>query len=296
MQNLAAAGAAPPYFDALFERLQADDPAARVAFGRHVHWGCWSDPTSADGSPADYARAAEELCRRVCRAARVHDGQSVLDVGCGFGGTIASLNEGYRDLDLVGVNIDPRQLQRAEELIEPANGNRIRWVEADACQLPFPAASFDVLFAVECIFHFPSRATFFAEAARILRPGGILALSDFVPTEAGLPLLRQYGTAGDASTRMSYGHVDLLCPASRYRELAAEMGLRLARHDDVTQHTLPTYDFLRSYARSWADPAAGRAFGKATARLETASRMGWLRYSILSFTRDDSPAQFAIAR
>ena len=108
----------PPYFDALFERFAAGDRAATVAFGRHVHWGYWPDPDAADGTPEDYARAAEELCRRVCDAAPVTGGMRVLDVGCGFGGTVASLNERFRDLDMVGVNIDPRQLARAAELVK----------------------------------------------------------------------------------------------------------------------------------------------------------------------------------
>src|SRR3954467_4300097 len=101
-----------PYFDVLLRRLADGDPRAAEAFGRHVHWGYWPDPDAADGTPADYARAAERLCRKVCDAAGVRDGMRVLDVGCGIGGTIASLNERLRDVEFVGVNIDPRQLQR----------------------------------------------------------------------------------------------------------------------------------------------------------------------------------------
>jgi hypothetical protein len=86
---------APPYFDTLFQLLQDNDPDTLAAFGRHVHWGYWESPDSADGSAQDYARAAERLCRRVCDAADIRDGQRIVDVGCGFGGTIASLNERF---------------------------------------------------------------------------------------------------------------------------------------------------------------------------------------------------------
>jgi cyclopropane fatty-acyl-phospholipid synthase-like methyltransferase len=83
------------------------------AFGRHVHWGYWENPKKADGSVSDFVAAAENLCQRVCDAASVKDGAKLLDVGCGFGGTIASLNERITNTVLVGLNIDERQLIRA---------------------------------------------------------------------------------------------------------------------------------------------------------------------------------------
>ena len=166
---------APPYFDALFARLEAGDPAATAAFGRHVHWGYWANPGAADGTGEDYARAAEALCQAVCDAAPVADGMRVLDVGCGFGGTIASLNERFQNLDMVGVNIDPRQLARAADTVHTANGNRVQWVEADACDLPL-TGPFDVVLAVECVFHFPSRAKFLSEMDRIVPWGDLCGL------------------------------------------------------------------------------------------------------------------------
>ncbi len=274
----------PPYFDALLDRLAAGDPVAGAAFGRHVHWGYWPDPAAADGTGTDYARAAEELCRRVCDAAPVGDGLRVLDVGCGFGGTVASLNERFTNLDMTGVNIDPRQLARAAETVVPANGNRATWVEGDACALPFADAQFDVVLAVECVFHFPSRAGFFAEAARVLKPGGRLALSDFVPTVAGLPKLRENAAATGDETRASYGAVDLLCPEDEYRAALAVAGFTDQQFEDITVHTLPTYEFLKANATRWQAPDRAKAYARATKRLEAAGRLDWLRYTILSCT------------
>lgn len=274
-----------PYFDVLLERLAAGDPESAIAFGRHVHWGYWSEPSQAAGTAVDYAQAAEAMCRQVVGAAGARDGLRVLDVGCGFGGTVATLNEIGRDMDLVGVNIDPRQLVRARQLVKPINRNHVRFIEADACRLPFSDGSFDIVLAVECIFHFPSRTGFLMEASRVLAAGGVLVVSDFVPPAAYVGILRQYRTGTDEATRSSYGEVDVLCTIERYRDLADASGLRLADSRNVTACTLPTYPFLRAHNRSSPRPEEARHFDKATARLELASHMGWLEYTILRFEK-----------
>lgn len=274
-----------PYFDQLLERLQAGDPLVEVAFGRHVHWGYWPDPALADGSPQDYAIAAERLCRLVWEAAGIRDGMRVLDVGCGFGGTIASLNESFHDLELVGLNIDPRQLQRATANVVPRHGNRVRFVEGDACQMSFPEASFDAVLAVECIFHFDSRRDFFQGVGRVLRPGGRLALSDFVPPSEHLSILHEFDPAKDESTLQTYGQVNLLCPREEYQEIAEAAGLALVAEQDINAGTMPTYAFLKDDLRSRPDRQTADIHIRATARIAKACQMGLLRYTILSFVR-----------
>jgi len=278
-------GKAPPYFDVLFRRLDQNHADPVVAFGRHVHWGCWDDPASADGSASNYAVAAERLCRRVCDVAQIKDGLRILDVGCGFGGTLASLNERFANLEMVGVNIDARQLERARKTIQPHNGNRILFVEGDACRLDVKAASFDVVLAVESVFHFDDRAAFFQGAARALVPGGRMAVSDFVPPEKALPLLKVFDPAGDRATQHAYGRIDVMCSLDSYRKMAQQSGLELTLADDITTSIMPTYPFLRKHLQVWDNPNDARLFDMATAQLETACRSRLLTYSILGFRK-----------
>jgi cyclopropane fatty-acyl-phospholipid synthase-like methyltransferase len=273
----------PPYFDGLIQRLAIDDTRTVAAFGRHVHWGYWQGPTQATCSPEEYGAAAEELCRAICDAAEIRDGMRIIDIGCGFGGTLASLNERFSELQLVGVNIDSRQLDRAARMVRPRSGNSIEFVEADAASVPLPDDTFDVVLAVECVFHF-SRQGFFAEAGRLLRKGGNLTLSDFVPSERALEYLDAIDLSSDEGIRWSYGEIDSSCSMSHYRELAQANHLVLSEAFDITENTLPTFDFLYSSTAGWPDAREVELFTRATRMLEKACRNGMLRYQILRFS------------
>ncbi len=272
-----------PYFDHLLELLKDQNQTAIAAFGRHVHWGYWEDPRSADGSIPDFANAAEQLSRRVCDAAKITDGLKILDCGCGFGGTIASLNERFSNLEMVGVNIDERQLQRARSQVHPLNQNSISFVCADACNLPFEDNSFDVVLAVECIFHFPSRETFFKEARRVLKPGGYLAICDFVPLKFSLPFTHLIGKFLTTSVHNTYGTIKSNFSLSTYRKLAQNTGFITRLEEDITRNTLPTYPLVRKLFRE--NGAAETE--KITAGAELVSKLGITRYLILSFEAID---------
>lgn len=267
-----------PYLDLLLERLEAGDPGFSAAFGRHVHWGFWADPALADGSIADYAAAAERLSDQLLRLAAITAGERVLDAGCGIGGTLAQLDRRACGLDLTGLNIDGRQLRRAAASVAPSPGNLLRWVEGDACAMPFATHAFDAVLAVECIFHFPSREAFFAECARVLVPGGRLVLCDFVPT-AALRLLQRLGPGPGARVRATYGPIDGSCSLGGYRHLARRHGMRLQSDLDITASTLPTYGVVERLFRQAGWPAGAES----TAAIGWLSRTGLLRYRILAF-------------
>src|SRR6266536_5404621 len=169
-----------PYIDAEIERM--DLGAEPPAYLRHFHWGLYDvDGNGSNGAtddrPARYVAAAEAMTNRVIAAGEVVDGSRVLDVGCGFGGTLDLIRARNPRCALAGVNIDERQLHWAQRMVA---GDAISFAAADGCRLPLADASVDHVLAIECIFHFPSRKAFFKEASRVLRPGGTLAISDFL--------------------------------------------------------------------------------------------------------------------
>lgn len=269
-----------PYFDLLIDERQDGGESGQL-WKNQVHWGYWMDPSTADGTPADYVAAMEQMNVVLLEAAKVSDGQKLLDAGCGFGGTIEQINGTYSNMDLTGLNIDARQLAAAEAQTVPANGNTIGWVEADACQLPFEDNSFDRVLAVECIFHFPSREKFLSEAARVLKPGGYLAVSDFVPTLAFFGKT-PFWMAIRTQIAKSYGTLGSV-PLRGYKSMGKRAGLELEANRNIRKNTLPTYPFILKFCREQGSADAQKVLMVGTRWMKWLSKLGFIQYRVYTF-------------
>lgn len=274
----------PRYFDMLLDELENGDSAIAQAYSRHVHWGYWDDPASSTNTPEDLASATETMTLQLCELAGITEGHHVLDAGCGFGGTLASLNERYRSVDLTGLNIDERQIARARQQVLPLNGNTVSFDVGNACALPYADNSFDRILAVECIFEFPSRETFLREAARVLKPGGVLALSDYVSAPAFLPLAYAAAMPWVQNVEGS-GRFDVRVTSNGYRALAARTGLTLLSERNITPHTMPTYAHLRRLALPQLAGLQVQGFKVMMGLLKLWARTGLLKYSLLSLQK-----------
>jgi SAM-dependent methyltransferase len=100
----------------------------------------------------------------------------VLDVGCGVGETDALLAGRFATLH--GVDIASDAVDRAA-----ARNPAVHYGAYDGVRLPFTDARFDLAFAVCVVHHVPpeQRAAFFAEMARVVRPGGLVAVFEHNP-------------------------------------------------------------------------------------------------------------------
>lgn len=114
----------------------------------------------------------------LCEAAEIGAGQRVLDVACGNGN--ASLAAAHRYCRVVGLDYVPSLLARARERAA-AERLDIEFVEGDAEQLPFPAASFDAALSTYGVMFAPDQERAARELTRVVKPGGKIALANWTP-------------------------------------------------------------------------------------------------------------------
>jgi ubiquinone/menaquinone biosynthesis C-methylase UbiE len=103
-------------------------------------------------------------------------GQDIIELGCGGAGLARALLVRHPDTRVTGLEVDERQ--HAKNLASAQAG--LKFVAAGAQDIPFPDASFDLALMLKSLHHVPMPllAQALREAARVLRPGGHLYVSE----------------------------------------------------------------------------------------------------------------------
>jgi MPBQ/MSBQ methyltransferase len=152
-----------------------EDGILEFYWGEHIHLGHYGSPPRRQ----PFLTAKVDFVHEMVRWGgldRLPPGTTVLDVGCGIGGSSRILAQDY-GFAVTGVTISPQQVARARQLTPP--GVSAQFQVDDAMNLSFPEASFDVVWSVEAGPHMPDKAVFAKELLRVLKPGGVLVVADW---------------------------------------------------------------------------------------------------------------------
>lgn len=171
-----------------------------------------------------------EATLELAHFAGISSADSVLDVGGGLGGPARTLAAELRCRVTV-LDLTPEFVSTGRELTRWVGlGGRVTFEEGTALALPFAAGAFDVVWMQHSAMNIPDKPRLYAEAHRVLRPAGRLALHDIMGGSGGpLDFPVPWASRSDLS---------FLLPAAEIRACVREAGFRERAWQDVTAVSL----------------------------------------------------------
>lgn len=142
--------------------------------------------TSADLATVDeFHIGGRKATLDVAAGMNLSPGMRVIDLGSGLGGPARTLAETY-GCHVTGIDLTPAFCAAATTLSEWVGlSDRVTFVQGDATRLPFADDSFDAAMTIHVAMNIAAKDRMYAEARRVLKPGGRFAVYDVLQGEGG---------------------------------------------------------------------------------------------------------------
>ena len=254
----------------------------RDVWGDHVHHGLWRKGVKTR------AEAVREMARFVAGKAGITPGSRVCDIGCGYGATARMLAEECGAF-VTAITISPAQDAYGRRQAAAAS-NPVH-VLGDWLRNDFASESFDAAIAIESSEHMPDLDAFFAQAFRVLRPGGCLVVNAWLSCDAPTDWQREWLLEPICRE----GRMPHMGTAGEYERIGREAGFIFEDFEDVTSGVARTWRAI-SRAFAWKlirqpeylrflfdEHARNRVFAATILRLRFAYWTGAMRYGVFLF-------------
>lgn len=212
----------------IIEHYDLVSPYYRSLWGEHLHHGYW---IRGDESKE---QAQLQLIEHLAQLAKIKPDSDILDIGCGFGASSLYLAKTY-NAAVTGINTSSVQVEMA---IKAAASEKLdaRFLVMDAEAMDFQK-QFDLLWSVESISHYEHREKFFASAARLLKPGGLFAITDWFKKENLTPV-----ETGKFIDPIEEGMMVKLQIMDDYEHFLNSAGLRIMHREILNKNCAKTWD------------------------------------------------------
>jgi cyclopropane fatty-acyl-phospholipid synthase-like methyltransferase len=189
-----------------------------------------------DAGHCRHDEAVAHMNRVLAEAAAIRRTDRVLDAGCGIGGSALWL-AAHVGCRVTGITLSARQVEQARQLarrhsVEPL----VDFHVADYADTGLPAASFDVVWALESLCHGEDKRAVLCEAHRLLRPGGRLVVADCFLAREALTPAEQRLVAGWQRGWL----IPNVAGVGRFQEWLKQAGFQDIRFRDSTRNIAPS--------------------------------------------------------
>lgn len=154
-----------------------------IAVGLDALGKTFDTATIADLAPVDeFHIGGRPATTELCEQLHMQPGSTVLDVGCGIGGTARFIASTF-GCDVTGIDLTPEYIDVATELTTKVGlDNQVRFEVGSALAMPFDDGSFDVATQLHVGMNIDDKNSLFAEVSRVLKPGGRFGVYDIMRT------------------------------------------------------------------------------------------------------------------
>lgn len=218
----------------------------------------WGEGFLSPGGPEEVARLLDGVDLT---------GKTVVDIGCGAGGITVSLARDYGAGKVIGLDVEAPVCTLSRKRVDEAGlADRIEIRQVEPGPMPLPDGSVDIVFSKDSIVHIPDKEALTKDAFRVLKPGGMLVVSDWLISHDGDPSPEMvhylaeedldFGMASPGRYRAALGaagftDISLTNRNPWYREIAREELARLEKADREKFETVLPEGELESQIATW---------------------------------------------
>jgi len=199
-----------------------------------------------DLAPIDeFHTRGKESTMEIANLAQLQSHHSVLDVGCGLGGSARYIANEF-GCSVMGVDLTDEYIDVAKQLTEFVNlSDKASFKQASALELPFSSDSFDVVWTEHTQMNISDKEKFYSELSRVLKPNGRLVFHDIFGTHNA----PHYPTPW-----AEHGSLSSLCTQEEAREAIEKSNLAVDKWIDKSKLSMEFFKAMINKAETSGPP------------------------------------------